>query len=486
MVPPRSLLAPLAAAAALLAAAAPAGAAARWSPTQGFTASRADGGEPVPRAAIARDGTSAIAFRADSGALLVATGTASGRFGVPRVVDRKGSGDHSIAAAPGGAFLVAWEDRDGLHAAVRTAAGGRIVQRRYGGRHSDINGVQVAADPKGGWVVAERVFPLGAGRDRSYGVRALSLDDAGRPLGPIADLGRGFFGIDARPTHALAVGSDGRAVLAFMRDAPAGVAASDAAVVATRPHGGAFSAAVPLPAPAAVDPRVATDPNGRALVAFTQIARRGDVGSFGAPAISSVRADGTLSPPLGPALQFPGRAFGPSAAFWSAGAALVFQLKTKSEPWGGGAAGRAVSINGNGTIGAPQTLTTGRASEPVAVGLSHGRVLVVWSGAGASARRSRSTGSSTRRRSRRARRRRRFTPTRRTATCARPDASRSSRGHGPGACGWPCGRSDVGIGAPAPLASGPPRAKRRGTQVCRASLACSLSTAGRRRGVPFP
>jgi hypothetical protein len=379
---PRSLLLPVTAAAALLAAAAPAdaAAAARWSPTQGFTASRTGGGEPVPRAAIAGDGTSAVAFRADTGALLVATGTANGRFGLPRVVDRTGSGDHSVAAAPGGAFLVAWEDRDGLHAAVRTKAGRRIVERRFGGRHSDINGVQVAADPKGGWVVAERVFPFGARRDRSYGVRVLSLDAAGRRLGAIQDLGRGFFGIDARPTQALAVGSDGRAVLAFTRDAPAGVAASDAAVVATRPHGGAFGAPVPVPGPAAVDPRVATGPDGRALVAFTQIARRGDVGSFGGPAISSVRADGTLSPPLGPALPFPGRAFGPSAALSPAGATLVFQLKTQSEPFAQEAPVRAVSINGNGTIGALQTLTTGRAAEPVAVGLSDGHVLVVWSG----------------------------------------------------------------------------------------------------------
>jgi hypothetical protein len=377
----RSLLLSATAAATLLAAAAPAGAAAagRWSPTEGFMASRSGGGEPVPRAAIAPDGTSAVAFGAGTGALLVATGSANGRFGVPRVVDRAGSRDHSVAAASGGAFLVAWEDRDGLHAAVRTSAGGRIVQRRYGGRHSDINGVQVAADPRGGWVVAERVFPAGSGRDRSYGVRVLSLDAGGRPLGAIQDLGRGFFGIDARPTQALAVGSDGRAVLAFTRAAPAGVAASDGAVVATRPHGGAFGAAVPVPGPA-VDPRVATDPHGRALVAFTRVVRRGDVGSFGGPAISSVRADGTLSPPLGPALPFPGRAFGPSAAFWSGGATLVFALKTQAEPFAQEAPVRAVSINGDGTIGAVQTLTTGRAAEPLAVGLSQGRVLAVWSG----------------------------------------------------------------------------------------------------------
>jgi hypothetical protein len=379
---PGSLLLSAAAAAALLATAAPAHAGAgRWSPTRGFTASSSGGGEPAPRAAIARDGTSAVAFRAQSRALLVATGTANGRFGAPQVVDRTGSSDWSIAAAPGGAFLVAWEDRDGLHTAVRTKAGRRVVQRRDdSGPHSEINGVQVAADPQGGWVIAQRIFPHGARKDHSYGVRALSLDKVGRRLGPVADLGRGFFGIDARPTQALAVGSDGRAVLAFTRDAPSGLGSVGSVVVATRPHGGTFGTPVALPGPLAADPRVATDPDGRALVAFTQVASRGDAGSFGAPAVSSVRPDGTLSPPLGPALPFPGRAFGPSAAFWSAGASLVFQLKTKSEPFVTEAPVRAVSINANGTIGGLQTLTTGRAKEPFAVGLSRGCVLVVWSG----------------------------------------------------------------------------------------------------------
>src|SRR4051812_24068805 len=177
MLPPRSLLLPLTAAAALLAAAAPAGAAAgRWSATQGFVAGGPRDGEPVPRAAIASDGTSGVAFQTSSGALMLATGTASGRFGAPRVVERARVGDYSLAAAPGGALLVAWEDRHGLHAAVRLRAGGRLVRRRYdSGPSSDINGVQVAADPHGGWALAERVFPHGSSRDRVYGVRALSL-----------------------------------------------------------------------------------------------------------------------------------------------------------------------------------------------------------------------------------------------------------------------------------------------------------------------
>src|SRR5918997_3003918 len=198
---PSSLLLPFAAVAALLAAAPSAGAAS-WSGPQGFAAGGDDIREPVPRAAIARDGSSAIAFRSKSGALMLATGSGSGRFGAPRVIERSGARDHAIAAAPGGGFLLAWEDSDGLHAAVRTRAGRRIVRRRYGsGPSSQINGVQVAADPQGGWVVAQRVFPHGPRRDRLYGVRALSLDPAGRRPGPVQNLGAGEFGIDPRPTQ---------------------------------------------------------------------------------------------------------------------------------------------------------------------------------------------------------------------------------------------------------------------------------------------
>jgi hypothetical protein len=83
----------------------------------------------------------------------------------------------------------------------------------------------VAADPRGGWVLTERQYPR-RGSGLPYRVRAVSLDAGGHALGPMQDLGLGHFGIDARPTAALAVDAAGRAVLAFTRepgspDAPA-------------------------------------------------------------------------------------------------------------------------------------------------------------------------------------------------------------------------------------------------------------------------
>lgn len=381
MSPPRSVFVSLAAAAALLAAAPAAGTASTWSKPAGFSAGDDDGREPVPRAAIARDGTNAVAFFSKSGALMLATGSRGGRLGAARMIERTGVRDYSIAAAPGGAFLLAWEDNDGLHAAVRTRAGRRIVERRYdSGPSSVINNVQVAADPQGGWVLAQRVFPHGARRGRLHGVRTLSLDPAGRQLGAIQDLGDGNFGIDARPTQALAVAPDGRAVLTFGRTAAA-FDAPESVVVATRPHGGTFGTPVALTGDPIADPRVAIGADGATLVAATQVRSRGDAGAFGNPVVARVSPAGALGAPFGPLLSNPKRAFAPTAVPTSDGrGVLVFQLKTRSEPFATEAPVRAVAISADGTVGPLQTLTSGRAKEPVAMGLSGGRALTIWSG----------------------------------------------------------------------------------------------------------
>lgn len=393
-----SILVSLTVAAALVATA-PAAGAGSWSGPQGFAAGDDDAREPVPRVAIARDGSSALAFRSKSGALMLATGSRNGRFGSPRVIDRTGVSDYSIAAAPGGAFLLAWDDdRDGLRAVLRTKAGRAIVRRRYGsGPSSQINGVQVAADPQGGWVLAQRVFPYGPRRDRLYGVRALTLDRAGRLIGPVQDLGAGQFGIDARPTQSLAVAPDGRAVLTFRRAVAATTFPAPPApvVVATRPHGGLFGAPVALSGEPAADPRVAIGADGQTLITATQIRSRGDAAVFGNPIVARVAPAGALGAPFGPVVANPGRAFAPTVAPTRAGrGVLVFQLKTKSDPFATEAPVRAVAIAADGTVGPMQTLTTGRAKEPVTMALSGGRALTIWSGRrGIDARLARAGGS---------------------------------------------------------------------------------------------
>ena len=160
------------AAAATLPAAAPASG---WTPTQAIAVGK--GYEPVPRVGIGGDGTSALAFRSKSGKLMLAIGRPSGRFDAPRAIDRAGARSWSVAARAGGRFIVVWEDTDGIRAAVRTRAGGPVVVQRVATSNGEeINGVQVAADPRGGWVVAERQFRRS--QDRAYYVRAMTLTPA--------------------------------------------------------------------------------------------------------------------------------------------------------------------------------------------------------------------------------------------------------------------------------------------------------------------
>lgn len=225
------------AAAGLLSTAPLAGAATAWTTPQTFDDADA---ELVLRAAVATDGTGAVAWPTRKRAFVVSTGRSDGHFDAPREIHRGRPNDWSVAAAPRGAFLVAWSDHEGLGIAVRSAARRRIVVRRVlVSQRSRIDSVQVAADPRGGWVIVAGEHPKHATSMSLSRVRGLSLDQAGRRLGATQDLGTGDFGSDSRQTQALAVDRDGRAVFAFARPASEGYART-AAVVSIRPHGGAF------------------------------------------------------------------------------------------------------------------------------------------------------------------------------------------------------------------------------------------------------
>ena len=353
-------------------------AAAGWTPTQSFSVGKAY--EPVPRAAIASDGTSVLAFASKTGKLMLSTGSAAGRFSAPRPIDLKGVRDWSVAARAGGGYVVAWEDTDGIHTATRTRAGRPLTRRlAVASNGEEINGLQVATDPLGGWVLAERQFRRT--KERFYYVRVMTLSAGGKLAGAVQDLGPGQFGLDARPTMSLAVDDAGRALLAFVPQAPFSPTSQPTAVLTTRPHGGTFGVPVALGGDSADDPRVAVGAGGRALIAATQVRSRGDAGSFGNPVVAGISPAGALGAPFGPAIENPRRAFGPSAAFTSAGrSVLVFSLKTSAQPFETRAPVKAVAISATGGVGPLQTLTSSRAKEPVVMPLAGGRALAMWSG----------------------------------------------------------------------------------------------------------
>src|SRR4051794_10265434 len=70
--------------------------------------------EPAPRASVALDGTSVAAWVVGRSVVAV-TGDARGRFSRPRRLGRWSAVPPAVAAGPGGAALVAWEARDGIH-----------------------------------------------------------------------------------------------------------------------------------------------------------------------------------------------------------------------------------------------------------------------------------------------------------------------------------------------------------------------------------
>jgi hypothetical protein len=353
-------------------------AAAGWTPTQSFAVGKQH--EPAPRAAIAADGTSVLAWQSKSGKLMLSTGRADGRFTAPRRIDEAGVRDWSVAARDGGGFIVAWQDTDGIHTATRTRAG-RPTERRLAvaSNGEEIDGLQVATDPLGGWALAERQFRRT--KDRLYYVRVMTLSAGGRLASAVQDLGPGQFGLDARPTMSLAVDDTGRAILAFVPQVPFSLTTQPTAVVTVRPQGGIFGAPVALPGDTAADPRVAVGEGGRALIAATQVRSRGDAGDFGDPVVAAIGPGGALGVPFGPAVANPRRAFGPSAAFTSGGrSVLVFSLKPSSQPFETRAPVKAVAISATGVLGKLQTLTSSRAKEPVVMPLAGGRALTIWSG----------------------------------------------------------------------------------------------------------
>ena len=319
--------------------------AAGWSSPHAFPAGGSPDWEPAPRAAISAGGSSLVAWSAGPGRLLASAGDTRGRFGAPVTVAREASG-HAVAAG-----AIAYETRGGVYVAVRSGRGFRS-RRVAASTGSEINGLAIAADPLGGWVVAERQFPT-HGSGVPYRVRAFSVGPDGRRVGAVQDLGLGQFGIDARQTSALAVLPDGRAVLVFTREAPRNAMGPTPAVVTTRPHGGTFAEPAALSAvEELVEPRVTVSGDQAVLTAVASPSC-GDAGCAGQPRVSVLGADGAPGPLSGPALANPRRAFGPWAA--SAGT-IVFQLKTGVQPFSREAPVRA-SVTGGAAL---QTLTAQR------------------------------------------------------------------------------------------------------------------------------
>jgi hypothetical protein len=320
-------------------------AAAAWSPSASFAA-RTDDGDPVPRTSIAADGTSFTVW-GDRDRLVVSAGDRHG-FSRPVRIAGKTYG-YAAAAAPGGRAAVAYSAGDGVHVKLRGGRDRLVIRSR-----EVTNSLALAADPRGGWVLAAQ---------RRRHVLAATLESGGRPMAPPQDLGAGDFGADARPTQALAVTSEGTAQFAFNRHVERSLASFS--VIATRPHAGRFGEPAAVSGEDVGEARV-TASGARVVVAALRVTACGDAGCAGFPLAAALG-----SSLQGPKLARPNRAFAPTAA----GNALVFQLKTRPEGFSRAAPVRAVAISHPDQL---QTLTHTRAYEPIALPVADGGALALW------------------------------------------------------------------------------------------------------------
>jgi hypothetical protein len=358
-----------------------------WSAPARFAQGGADRFDtPDPAVAVAADGTSVAGWvsRRD---VVMSTGDARGRFTRLRAVGKWSATSVAVAAKPGGRALIAWEAKDGIRVAVRARAGGPFVTRlAAASTGSAINELTAAADPKGGWVLAERRFPR-RGSGPRYRVQTVSLRDDGRPEAPAQDLGRGFFGLSSPPAAALRVDADGRAILAFERELTPAEQADGSTVapvaVATRPHGGSFTART---VPGSTEGRIVgagvSVRGSDAAISATVTERCGDAGCFGAPGLLRLGVGDTPTAATKPALRYPGRAFAPEVAALPQRRSIVaFRQKTGVDPFSTRAPLRALAFGTDGQPGPVRVLSSRPVSAVRLVAVDRGvAALAVWSG----------------------------------------------------------------------------------------------------------
>ena len=288
-------------------------AAAGWSPTQPFDAGAAQFHEPVPRVAIDAKGGALLAYETGDRRLVVSVRRKHGGFSRPKTLAKR---TLDYAVAPG---AVAYEAKDGIHVATRTATG--FEQRKVASSTgSEINGITIAADPLGGWVVAERQFPRrGSAKPYRY-----APSPSTRP-GPRSDLPRTWASASSgsmpAPPRRSPSSADGRAVLVFQRERIS-YWRSATGRLRRPPARGTFTCTRGV-GDKLTDARV-TVAGGRAVLTATMTALCGDTSCAGQPRAIPLNPDGSLGAPVGPTVARASRAFAP----WAAPGAIVFQLKS--------------------------------------------------------------------------------------------------------------------------------------------------------------
>ena len=317
-------------------------------------------GDSAPRASIASDGSSVVAWRQldqRRNRLLVSTGDAGGRFSRTRVIGRP-TGVLQVFpfARGGGRSTVMWSDGRGLHIDRRLVLAGRF------------EAIDVARDGSG-WLVL-----YAGGRTQpgftEVGVAALTADGSRRD---VTTLGTGYVWAKWARGQLLAVDLSGRAAALWSMPVDPASFSETADVVSVRSRRGAWSAPTGL-GERAHDASVVSRPGVGSVLTWTQMIDEREWAFYGQP---MVRIGGApFAVPVRPS-ETVRRLFAPSAVPLRGGRALVVYQYDPEARYPTGGAVRAAVV-GAGVTSRVQRLTEARAKEPQLAALSNGRTLVVW------------------------------------------------------------------------------------------------------------
>lgn len=332
-----------------------------------------------PVAAVNRHGQSLVAWNRDAlhfRGVVVATGTARGRFSHPRQLTRTGSVAGAAIADDGTAVLV-WQERDGSpRASVRHARGRFGRPQHISGSLRGIFSVpRVAVDRSGNaLVVWTRSF--GAGSQRMEQVQVVSLR-AGGAFGSVSTLGAG---IDAR----VALNARGDAVVSWTNVVETGgvfpvpFSRTSVAQVAIRPAGGTFAAPATVSATPTFGVRAAIGDGGTVAAAWEH-ANGPESDPYGAIQTSAQAVGGAFEAPVDAPAVNSRRTYGPMVMWGSQGELVtLWQEKARSTPFSTAAPVRWATRAPGGAFGPRRTVIASEVADPQLAPTGDGRALVVW------------------------------------------------------------------------------------------------------------
>jgi hypothetical protein len=332
-----------------------------------------------PTVAINHRGQSLVAWNADPAhgrRVVVAIGTARGRFGAAVLLSRTGT-VRAAALADDGTAIVVWEERDhSIRAAVRSA-GGRFghAQRISGTAGGTFSVPTIAVDRASNVLVAwTRSFRVGSrGTEK---VEVVSRP-AGRAFSPVATIGEGQ---DVR----VAFNARGDAVASWMNVVQTGgtfpvpYTRTSVAQVATRPVRGTFGAPATVSGSPTWGVSSALTDEGTVGVVWEQ-ANGPETDPYGAIQTSTQALGGAYEPPVAVPAVSARRSFHPMILYGSRGELVaLWQEKTHSTPFSQAAPLRWAARMPGGSFGPRRTVTAAEAEYIQFAPTGDGRAVVAW------------------------------------------------------------------------------------------------------------